>query len=71
MLDNIAPFLSLGAAVLALLFAVYRFYSVKAKPEGTEQMRLISSKIRKGAMAYLKRQYRTVGVFFVIMFIVE
>ena len=70
MLDNIAPFLSLGAAVLALLFAVYRFYSVKAKPEGTEQMRLISSKIRKGAMAYLKRQYRTVGVFFVIMFIV-
>lgn len=70
MLDNIAPFLSLGAAVLALLFAVYRFYSVKVKPEGTEQMRLISSKIRKGAMAYLKRQYRTVGVFFVIMFIV-
>ena len=70
MLDNIAPFLSLGAAVLALLFAIYRFYSVKAKPEGTEQMRLISSKIRKGAMAYLKRQYRTVGVFFVIMFIV-
>ena len=70
MLDNIAPFLSLGAAVLALLFAVYRFYSVKAKPEVTEQMRLISSKIRQGAMAYLKRQYRTVGIFFVIMFIV-
>lgn len=70
MLSNIAPFLSLLAAVIALCFASVKFFSVKRKPEGTEQMKLISSKIRCGAMAYLKRQYKTVSVFFVIMFVV-
>ena len=33
-------------------------------------MKSISVKIRKGAMAYLKRQYKTVGIFFAIMFFI-
>ena len=50
---NIAPFLTLAAAVIGLVFAAYKFYWVKAKPEGTAQMSGIAAKIRKGAMAYL------------------
>ena len=33
-------------------------------------MKAIGVKIRKGAMAYLKRQYKTVGIFFAVMFVI-
>lgn len=65
-----APFYALSAAVLALIFAAYKFFAVKKLPEGTPAMSSISSKIRSGAMAYLKRQYKTVGIFFVVMFVI-
>jgi len=65
-----APFYVLAAAVLALIFAAYKFFAVKKMPEGTPAMSSISSKIRSGAMAYLKRQYKTVGIFFAVMFVV-
>lgn len=68
--ETSAPFAVLICAIIALLFSAYRFYSVKNKPEGTEQMKSIASKIRKGAMAYLKRQYKTVGIFFAVMFVI-
>ncbi len=65
-----APFFVLVAAVIALIFAGYKFYSVKKLPEGTDEMASISSKICSGAMAYLKRQYKTVGIFFAVMFVI-
>ena len=68
--NNAAPFLALAAAIIALCYAVFQFCSVKSKPEGTEQMKNISAKIRQGAMAYLKRQYKTVSIFFAIMFVI-
>ncbi len=68
--ENIAPFLVLAAAVIGLAFAMYKFFWVKKQDEGTKEMSNIASKIRKGAMAYLKRQYKTVGIFFVVMIII-
>ena len=65
-----APFFVLAAAVVAIIFAAYKFFAVKKLPEGTEEMASISSKIRSGAMAYLKRQYKTVGIFFAVMFVI-
>ena len=67
---NVAPYFVLAAAIIGLLFAGYKFYWVKGKPEGTEQMANIAAKIRKGAMAYLKRQYKTVGIFFACMLVI-
>ncbi len=64
-----APFLVLLCAIIALVYSAIQFFSVKSKPEGTETMANIALKIRKGAMAYLKRQYKTVGIFFAIMFV--
>ncbi len=69
-LENFAPFAVLACAIIALVFSCYQFYSVKSKPEGTDAMKGIGQKIRKGAMAYLKRQYKTVGIFFAVMFVI-
>ncbi|MCD8180071.1 MAG: sodium-translocating pyrophosphatase [Firmicutes bacterium] len=68
--EKIAPVAVFLCAVLALVFACVKFYSVKRKPEGTDTMKAIGAKIRKGAMAYLKRQYKTVGIFFAVMFVI-
>ncbi len=66
---KMAPFCVLFCAVVALIYSAVQFFSVKSKPEGTEAMANIALKIRKGAMAYLKRQYKTVGIFFAVMFV--
>ena len=70
MFEKISPYAVLCAAIIAIIYAIIQFYSVKSKPEGTEKMQEISAKIRKGAMAYLKRQYKTVGIFFAVMFVI-
>ena len=57
-------------SVLALLFALYQARRVLSFPEGNDTMRKISAAIRKGANAYLKRQYTGVAVFFIVMFVV-
>ncbi len=67
--ETYSPFVVLICAVIALVFSVYQFYAVKKKDEGTDTMKEIGNKIRKGAMAYLRRQYKTVGIFFAIMFV--
>jgi K(+)-stimulated pyrophosphate-energized sodium pump len=54
----------------ALAFAGYLAWSVMQKSQGTAEMAQISASIRKGANAYLKRQYTGVGLFFIVMFIV-
>jgi len=56
-----------GASVLALIFAVVFFKQVKAANPGDEKMQEIAGHVTKGAMAYLKRQYKVVTVFFVIV----
>ena len=67
---DIAPWIVLAASICGLAFAMYKFFWVKKQPEGTKEMANISAKIRKGAMAYLKRQYKTVGIFFIVMLII-
>ena len=61
---------ALLCAVCAVVFAIVNFYGVKKKPEGTEQMAAIAEKIRRGAMAYLSRQYKTVAAFFAVLFVI-
>lgn len=57
-------------AVIALLFAFFLGRKVVRFPEGTSRMAFLSEAIRKGARAYLKRQYTTVAIFFAVMFVV-
>ncbi|MCK9309840.1 MAG: sodium/proton-translocating pyrophosphatase, partial [Candidatus Cloacimonetes bacterium] len=57
-------------AILALVFAMIFFYQVKAHDPGTARMQEIAGFVREGAFAYLKQQYKGVGIFFIIAFIV-
>ena len=52
----------IGAAVFALVFAVWLARWVLARGTGTDSMRAISNAIQEGAEAYLARQYKTIGV---------
>ena len=62
--------LVLAGSVLGLLFSIYQASIVMKADEGEEKVKSISEKIRKGADAYLKRQYKGVAIFFALMFIV-
>ena len=57
----------LGISVVALLFAAYLRREVLAAPEGTPKMKEIATAIQVGASAYLRRQFKTVGIFLGIL----
>ncbi len=67
---DIAPFIIWGISVIALIYSAVSYNMVKSKDEGTDKMIAIGNKIRSGAMAYLKRQYKSVGIFFVVLFVI-
>jgi len=57
------------ASALALIFAYFFYRQMKTKSEGTEKMAQIASYVRKGAMAYLRQQYKVVAIVFVCLII--
>ena len=67
---TVLMYVVLAASVLALGFAYYFYRSMLGKDEGTELMKKIASHVRKGAMAYLKQQYKVVTVVFVVLALV-
>ncbi|EQD30871.1 Inorganic H+ pyrophosphatase, partial [mine drainage metagenome] len=56
-------------AVIALIFGVTLIASVLRMSPGNERMQQISRAIQQGAMAYMNRQYSTVAVVAVVLFI--
>ena len=69
-LDYLFVIAIFAGAVLALVFAVATAGKVMRYSEGSDLMKKISLSIRKGANAYLKRQYKIVLIFFGVMFVV-
>ena len=57
----------MAIGLLALLFAAYLYMRVLAFDPGTPEMQQVAGAIREGAMAFLKRQYRTLVVFAVLL----
>ena len=58
------------ASVVALAMAWMFFRSMMSADEGTPRMREIAGHVRRGAMAYLKQQYKVVGIVFVVLAII-
>ena len=58
------------ASVVALSMAWFFFRQMMKSDEGTPRMREIAGHVRHGAMAYLKQQYRVVGIVFVVLAII-
>lgn len=60
----------LAASILALVFAFVFFKQMMKKDEGTDVMKKIALHVRRGAMAYLKQQYKVVIIVFLVLAIV-
>ena len=67
-LANLFILAPLGS-ILALAFAYYFYRFMKKQDPGTADMQRIAGYVQKGAMVYLKRQYRVVAFVFLMIFI--
>ena len=54
-----------GAAVIALVFAFVKFFSIMKEDAGSEKMQGISKLVQDGAAAFLKAEYKWLAVFVV------
>ncbi len=61
-MDN-TLYIAAGASVLALIFAVIKYFGIMSKDAGTEKMQKISKLVQDGAAAFLKAEYKWLTVF--------
>ncbi|MEZ5465837.1 MAG: sodium-translocating pyrophosphatase [Lysobacteraceae bacterium] len=70
MLQQYGLWLALGCSVLAILYGILSTSWVLKKPAGNERMQEIAGAIQEGARAYLNRQYSTIAIAGVALFVV-
>ena len=58
------------ASLVALGMALYFYLQMKKADEGTDRMKEIAMHVRKGAMAYLKQQYKVVTIVFIVLAVI-
>ena len=68
--NDTALWLALGSAILAVIYGLVTTKWVLAKPAGNERMQEIAAAVQEGAKAYMNRQYSTIGLVGVILFVV-
>ena len=66
-MSNSIVYIVLAASILALTFAFIFFKQMMKEDEGTDLMKKIAQHVRKGAMAYLKQQYKVVIIVFIVL----
>jgi K(+)-stimulated pyrophosphate-energized sodium pump len=67
---SIALIVALVCAVLAVVYGIVSIGWIMAKPTGNERMREIAAAVQAGAQAYLNRQYMTIGIVGIVLFVV-
>ncbi len=68
--SGMALYLSVGAALLAVIYGILMARWIIKQPAGNEKMQEICSAITEGANAYMNRQYLTIAIVGVILFVV-
>ncbi len=58
------------ASIVSLVFAWFFFKSMMKNSEGSDKMKEIAQHVRDGAMAYLSRQYKVVGIVFAVLLVI-
>ncbi len=66
----VAIYLGVGAGILAILYGLYLISWIVRRSPGNARMQEIAGAIQEGAMAFLKRQYTTVAIVAVVLFII-
>ena len=59
-----------ACGALAIVYGIWATGSVMRADSGTARMQEISAAVREGAQAYLKRQYTTIGMVGVVIFVI-
>src|SRR6185312_4598671 len=60
----------IGCGLLAIVYGVWAIGSVMRADAGSPKMQEISLAVREGAQAYLKRQYTTIGIVGIVIFLI-
>jgi len=63
-------FIPIIVSIVSLIFAYFLIQEVNKSPSGTGKMIEIALAIKEGAVAFLKRQYRTIGIVAIILFFI-
>jgi len=66
---NATLFFALSTGFISVLAGIFLIRRILAMPAGSERMQAIGRAIQEGAIAYLSRQYRTIAVIAVLLFI--
>ncbi|HET7297997.1 MAG TPA: sodium-translocating pyrophosphatase, partial [Burkholderiales bacterium] len=66
---NAGLIFALVCALLAIVYGLWQSARILRLPAGNERMREISAAVREGAVAYLWRQYKTIAVVGVVLFV--
>ncbi|MBM37685.1 MAG: sodium-translocating pyrophosphatase [Woeseia sp.] len=67
--DEVGLWLSIGTSLLAVLYGIISTRWVIKQPAGNDRMQEIQQAIQEGANAYMNRQYMTIGIVGIIIFI--
>jgi K(+)-stimulated pyrophosphate-energized sodium pump len=61
---------AIAAAAISILYGLFLIFTILKKPTGNDRMKEIAAAIQTGAKAYLNRQYKTIAVIAIILFLI-